>query len=323
MLLNQVCDFKNLVTAFHECSRGKRSKYGYQNFIFNYGEKLKSIEQELKATQNFKWGLYRSFYVHDPKKRLVMAAPFRDRIVHTAIHKITEPLVDRFLGCRTYACRYSMGNRNAVLRLDEQVKRMESYYCVKLDIRKYFASINHEVLFQNITKCFNGDESLNKLLWSLIQSFPEFTARGHGIPIGNLTSQLFANFYLSGVDRLACDELNLNFYEDEKEDHAFYMRYMDDMIIMHKEKKVALEVATKLVTHAKENFFLNIPTNKYVVLGLVPIPFLGFLVSKDSVVPLKRNERKFMKKLKRLKNKGYSLSYRAQVMQSYEAWQLL
>lgn len=130
MLIDEVSSFENLVDAFHICSRGKKSKHGYQKFLFNYGEKLKSIEQEIKSTLNFKWGNYRHFYVHDPKKRLVMAAPFRDRVVHTAIHKIIEPIVDQELGCRTFACRTNMGNRNAVIRLTEQVNNMENYYCV-------------------------------------------------------------------------------------------------------------------------------------------------------------------------------------------------
>ena len=130
MLIDRVSDFENLLLAFQECSRGKKSKCGYQNFIFNYGEKLKFIEYELKCKRDFKWGDYRSFYVHDPKKRLVMAAPFRDRIVHTAIHRVIDPIIDKELGCRTFACRYDMGNRNAVIRLEEQLKRMEYYYCV-------------------------------------------------------------------------------------------------------------------------------------------------------------------------------------------------
>lgn len=93
---------------------------------------------------------------------------------------------------------------------------------------------------------------MSNILWSLICSFPEFTQRGHGIPIGNLTSQLFANYYLSELDRLACEELGLDFYQEKKEEHAFYIRYMDDMVILHREKKKAIDFATKLVSCARE-----------------------------------------------------------------------
>lgn len=299
MLLEKIANFENLCKAFDECSQGKRSKCGYRNFIFNYGEKLLCIEDELMRTGNYKWGAYRKFYVHDPKKRLVMAAPFRDRIVHTAMHRILEPQFDKTLGCRTFACRVGKGNRNAVVRLNKQLKEMgKDRYCVKLDVSQYFASIDHAVLYENFTS-YLSDKSINPLIWSLLNSFPKYAQMGKGIPIGNLTSQLFANFYLSKLDQLATSRLGIKFHEDLSEKTNCYIRYMDDMVIISQRKADVIETAND------------------------PVPFLGFLVNGESCVPLRRNERKFVKKMNRLKRKGEDYSYRAQVLLSYEAWQKL
>ena len=323
-LLEIVASFENLLNAFKESSKGKKNRSGYQKFIFNYGEKLKGIELEIKQTGNYKWSGYREFFVHDPKKRLVMAAPFRDRIVHTAIHRVVFPIIDPRLGARTYACRFGMGNRNAVLRLKEQLLVMnKNRYCIKLDVQKYFDSIPHTVLCRNFLKEL-PDKSLDDLIHDLVGSHDGYALKGKGIPIGNLTSQLFANFYLSSIDKLACEKLGISHSVDHKESEAHYMRYMDDMVILTRDKSLAFEVAMALVKHAKENLELIIPPRKIMVLGSDPIPFLGFVLSEDDKYrPLRRNERKFVKKLKRATLKGKEFSLKAQMIQSYESWQNL
>lgn len=323
MLIQRVSNFENLLIAFYDCSRGKRRKEGYQKYLFNFGEKLKHIEEEINKTNNFKWGGYREFYVHDPKKRLVMAAPFRDRIVHTALHRVVEPIIDPSFGCRTFACRTGMGNRKAAVRLQKQLSIMgKNRYCIKLDVKKYFASIDHKILFHSFMSLLQ-DNSLEKILWSLIKSHEDYNLKGKGIPIGNLTSQLFANFYLSLLDRKACELLEIDFFEDKYERDASYIRYMDDMVILANDKKRALRVASELVSIANRELKIEIPTYKYVVLANDPVPFLGYVLNEEGGRPLRRNERKFTKKIMRLKKKGFDLSYRAQVIQSYEAWQNL
>ena len=149
-LLDQVSDYENIYPAFWECARGKRGTYEFQRFLYNYGEKLKAMELELKKTGSFRWGGYREFYVYDPKKRLVMAAPFRDRIIHAAIHRVIEPILDCGLGVRTFACRHGRGNRKAVLRLRKQLMNMgQQRYCIKLDVQKYFQSISHRCFMKS------------------------------------------------------------------------------------------------------------------------------------------------------------------------------
>lgn len=322
-LLEKVSTFDNLFFAFKECSCGKRSKAGYHNYLFAYGEKLKGLEQELKQTGNYRWSGYRAFAVYEPKKRIVMAAPYRDRIVHTAMHRVLFPIIDPTMGVRTYACRYGMGNFHAVKRLREQLTIMgKNRYCIKLDVKKYFESIPHEVLEKSFLELL-PDRSLDNLLKSLIASHSEYGKLKRGIPIGNLTSQLFANFYLSSLDKLACDLLDIDFYEDKKESHAHYIRYMDDSVVLTTDKEKAFEVALQLVKYAKENLKLSIPPEKMMIIGRDPIPFLGFVLDEEGHRPLRRNERRFTKKLNRAEANGAGLSLKAQMIQSFEAWKVL
>ncbi|MBP7845754.1 MAG: group II intron reverse transcriptase domain-containing protein, partial [Proteobacteria bacterium] len=264
-----------------------------------------------------------AFVVYEPKKRIVMAAPYRDRVVHTAIHRVLFPIIDPTMGVRTYACRYGMGNHHAVKRLREQLTLMgKNRYCVKLDVKKYFESISHEVLEKRFLDLL-PDSSVNILLKSLIASHEGYKKLRSGIPIGNLTSQLFANFYLSSLDKMASDLLNIGFFEDHKEAHAHYIRYMDDMVVLATDKEHALSTAKRLVKHAQDFLRLDIPPEKTMVLGSDPIPFLGFVLDEKGHRPLRRNERKFAKKIKRATKNGASLSLKAQMVQSFEAWKVL
>lgn len=319
-LFDQVCSFENLCLSFYQCSKGKREKNGHQKFLFAYGERLKSIENELKETHTYNWGGYREFFVHDPKKRLVMAAPFKDRIVHTSINRVIEPILDPTLGQRSFACRIGKGNRSAVLRLYRQLRLMGSHrYCIKLDVKKYFQSVPHEKLYQRLIS-FLPDDTLNQLLWDLINSHSEYNKVGKGIPIGNLTSQIFANFYLSSLDERACELLSLDFYNDHHETETSYIRYMDDMVILTRDKKSAFAVANELIDFANKELLLTIPSSKKVHLANDPVPFLGFVLSHDFHRVLRRNERKFRKKVKRLRQKKALPSFEAHVIQSYMAW---
>lgn len=323
LLIDQISDFENIFLAFRECSKGKKSKDGYRNYLFAYPEKLKYLEYELKETKNFTWGGYREFYVHDPKKRLVMAAPFRDRVVHTAIHRVIDPIVDKLLGSRTYACRKGMGNRKSAERLLKQLKYMKrKRYCVKLDVKKYFESIPHKNLLEKTLNAL-PDYSLYKLLESLLASHNVYAKRKRGIPIGNLTSQLFANFYLSEIDHVICKNLEISHAEDPGPERDCYIRYMDDMVILSQSKEKAFKATHAALDYAHNVLELEIPPYKVMVLAGNEIPFLGFLHSENGYSPLRRNELKFIKKLKRMNKQNEPSSKKAQVIQSFEAWKIL
>jgi len=312
--------YQHLYDSFRDCSRGKRSKVGFQKYHMHFGEKLKELEMELKRTNNYKWGGYREFYVHDPKKRMIMAAPFKDRVVHTVLYKTLTPVIEPTLGAHTFACRVGMGNSHAVSKLYAQLKLMgENRYCIKLDVKKYFQNIDHEILFDNFVKIL-PDQSLNPILLGLIRSNGNKTV---GIPIGNLTSQLFANFYLSSADQFACKSLGIDYFSNSLQKESFYIRYMDDIVILSNDKQQAFKVANDLIDYVSSKLKLEIPNNKKVILGKDQIPFLGFVLDHSSYRPLQRNGRRFGKKLQRLERSDALPSLKAQVQQSYESWKIL
>lgn len=327
-LLDQVASFENLEKAFTECSRRKKKYSGYQNILIQKGEKLLNLQQKIKS-ENYLWGNYREFYVCDPKRRLVMAAPFIDRIVHHAIHRVIEPVLDKELSDNIFACRHGRGNRSAVQLLHRRLKIMgPDRYTLKLDIKQYFPSINHSVLIQILQK-YLPDQSLNFLLWGLLKSQKEFSERGCGIPIGNLTSQLFANFYISEIDQMICQGLNTPYFwnhESELNPDSFYIRYMDDLILISKSKKSVCETAEQIINFAENFLKLQIPVYKRMHLQKADIPFLGFLVG-DQCHPLARNHRRIRRKVlriqKNIKNqRGHCKpSDLEMVIQSYIAWQ--
>lgn len=321
-LLGQVATFENLMLAYKSCRKGKKETVGDQKFFTNYPERILEIQEQL-LNGTYEWGQYREFYVIDPKKRLIMAAPFKDRIVHHAIYRIVSPFVEQDLTDAVCACRIGKGNRYAVLMLAQYLKEnknMTTRYAIKLDVKQYFPSINHTVLFQELLSVL-PDVSLAPLLWSVIVSHKKYAERGAGIPIGNLTSQLFANFYLSAVDKKICDSLGLK-YKFEKGSSSFFIRYMDDFLIISDEKSLVCKTSKVAILHSHARG-LDIPIYKRMHLSGDPIPFLGYLVSCNGITPLARNKRKIKRKLCRLEKVDVRESYKAMVKNSYDNWSSL
>lgn len=329
-LLEKVSSFENLEHAFKECSRRKRNCNGYLNMLQLNGERLLSLKENLLQNK-YEWGNYREFWVCDPKKRLVMAAPFVDRVVHHAIHRIIEPILDKNLSDSVFACRHGRGNRSAVQILFRKLNQIpkQTRYVLKLDIRQYFPSINHKILTHQLLHQM-PDQSLKKLLEDLLKSHPKFSQLGVGIPIGNLTSQLFANLYISELDRIACEGLGSPFFWNEMSDlnpTSFYIRYMDDLVFVSDNKKKVCSTAANVISYAKEVLKLDIPVYKRIHLGNAGVPFLGFLLDK-TCEPLSRNKRRIRRKIKRLhskligpnSNNKIKISDLEMVVQSYKAW---
>jgi len=312
-LLGQVADYANLARAFRVCSRGKKRNKDYQKMLLDLGHELVRIREKL-LTQNYAWSDYRKFLVRDPKARIVSAPSFRDRVVHTAICAIIEPLIDVEIPQQVYACRRGKGSRNAAIDLICTLRQIGvERFVVKLDVKKYFDSIDHEILLNLVSKSL-PDQSLALLLHGLVESYHSSGASGKGIPIGALTSQLFANFYLVSADKVVLDELH---------GQGFYFRYMDDFVIGGKDRGRIWDAADACTKHCQSALKLDIPYQKIVPLGADPVPFLGFLIDHLGYRPLARNGRRLTKKLKRMDKKQARDSTKEQVMLSYDAWKNL
>jgi retron-type reverse transcriptase len=223
-LYPQVFEFSNLYNAYLLARRGKRYRKEVLVFTRDLEENLIQLQNEL-IWKSYKTGRYREFYVYEPKKRVVAALPFRDRVVQHALVSVIEPIWERRFIFDSYACRPGKGTHagvNRAQRFMRAVKRRHGkVYVLKADISKYFSNIDHNILRRLLKKRIVCGDTL-QLLGNIIESTPGQA----GIPIVNLTSQLFANIYLHELDEYVKYTCRVR----------YYARYMDDFIIVHHDK---------------------------------------------------------------------------------------
>ncbi len=223
-LYPKIYDFENLYQAYLKARKGKRYQSDVLKFSANLEENLITIQNELIWHQ-YQCGEYHFFKVFEPKERDVAALPFRDRVVHHAIINIIEPIYEQRFIYDSYACRVGKGTHAGADRAQKFmriVKRNHGrVYALKADVSKYFASIDHDVLTRLLNKRIACLETMS-LIKVILDSTPS-----PGIPIGNLTSQLFANIYLHELDEYCKHTLR----------ERFYVRYMDDFVILHHDKQ--------------------------------------------------------------------------------------
>ena len=208
----QLIAFENLWRAWRQARRGKSRSTGAVAFELNLERELLTLQREL-ADGSYQPGGYRLFTLYERKPRLIAAAPFRDRVVHHAVMNIIEPPLDRTFIFDSYACRQGKGTHAAVNRYQRWAQRYP--YVLKLDVRRYFPSIDHALLKAKLRRRI-ADPHVVALLDQIIDGSPADVAgdplyfpgddlltpaeRQRGIPIGNLTSQFFANLYLDDLD---------------------------------------------------------------------------------------------------------------------------
>jgi retron-type reverse transcriptase len=212
--LAEIADLHNLAAAFYAAAQGKRGRGDVEAFRLHLDRELAALRTGLLAGTLVP-GPMRRFRIHDPKPRLIHAPGFRDRVLHHAIMAHVGPVLDRALVFDTYACRPGKGTLAAVQRAGAHAIRHDWF--TQIDVRAYFASIDHAVLLDLLGRKFK-DPDLLRLLASIIGAHE--ASPGCGLPIGTLTSQHFANFYLAGVDRLLLEAAGV----------PGFVRYMDDLV---------------------------------------------------------------------------------------------
>ena len=290
-------NFENILNAAYQCRKGKTKASATLNF-FNYlEENVIQIQNELMWDM-YKMSPYHHFYVFEPKRRLISAPHFKDRVVHRAIYNIIEPLFDRQYIYDSYACRTGKGTHRGADRAQYFIKKVEAKhgkaYAFKADISRYFSSVDHAIL-KSILRAKIQCARTQELLFYIIDNSPS-DGLGVGIPLGNLTSQIFANIYLNELDRFCKHQLKAK----------NYVRYMDDFIIIHHDKaqlhqwrrdiEKFLHQQLRLNTNSKTQIF---PVAKNNGRGL---DFLGYriysthkLLRKCSVKRIKTKLKKYHK----------------------------
>lgn len=288
-----IASFESLYRAAKRAEKNKRMKPEVLAFNDRLEENLFALERELKG-KTYTQGAYRLFYVYDPKTRLIAAAPFRDRVVHQSYHGILEPIFEVQFIDTSFACRIGKG-------VDAGVRQVEAYlrktrdthgemYCLKGDVKKYFQSVNHRILrsilFHRI-RCKDTRWLTDVILASTADpNDPD----PRGIPVGNLPSQLYGNIYLNELDHFVKEELRMK----------YYVRYMDDFVILHHDKVHLHDAWRRIAAFLTERLELELNHKTAVFPVSQGIDFLGYriwayrkILRKAYVKRIKRMMRRF------------------------------
>lgn len=318
----EIYAFSNLVRAARQAQKGKRTKPNVARFNFRLEHELLTLQQELQS-QTWTPGRYTSFYIYEPKRRLISAAPYRDRVVHHALCNVIEPIFERSFIPHSYANRIGKGAHRAVDQFSVWCRKKQ--YVLKADIKKYFPSIDHEILYRLITRKIKDPDVLNMVRRIIDSSNPQepvhdyfpgdtlFTPyeRRRGIPIGNLTSQFFANIYLTGFDRFVTRELGCR----------HYIRYVDDFVALSDSKSYLHEVKAALADYLSDLRVKLHETKCQVFPAAQGTAFLGYRIFPTHRLLKRDNVRRMKKRLKK-QQKEYEqgrLSLEA-VQASLQSW---
>lgn len=283
-LFERVCDFHALAAAAVEAARGKKAKPRVARFFQHLETEVIALEEEIR-TNRYRPRAYRTFVVQDPKVRMICAADFRDRVVHHAVCKVLEPIFERSLIWDTYACRKGKGTHRAVRKAQALCRRYPCF--LKLDVHKFFDTVDHGILKRLLRRKVK-DRQLLGLMDIFIDHPVPWTETGRGIPIGNLTSQHFANYYLSPLDHFIKESLCIK----------GYIRYMDDLLLFSNDKTRLWDSADmvhrflwdKLNSQLKEDATLLAPVSQ-------GVPFLGLRVFPGVGRLSRKGWRRFRKKI--------------------------
>lgn len=304
-LFEKICSFNNILLASRKARRGKRFIESTAKFEISLEKELHKLREEL-ITQTYKPGNYKEFFVEEPKRRMISAAPYRDRVVHHALCNIIEPIFEKTFIFNSYANRKNKGTHRAINKYQQLSRNYK--FVLKCDIKKYFPSIDHYLLKKLIQKKIGCDKTLWLIDLIIDNSnkqeevneyfigddlFTPFERR-RGLPIGNLTSQFFANIYLNELDH----------FVKEKICCKNYIRYVDDFVILMDRKSELLLIKNKLESEL-DSLRLKLNQNKSIIYRTEDgLKFLGHkvfpnfkLLRRENIVRFKRKLNKMSKKI--------------------------
>lgn len=301
-LYEQITSFENLYLASKKARKGKRLNNNVMRFEENLESELIKIQEELLC-KTYLPGRYKEFTIYERKKRKISAAPYRDRVVHHALCNIIEPIFEKTFISDSYACRKGRGTHKAVDRFTEFCRK--NNYVLKMDIRKYFPSIDHEILFEKIKRKIKCKDTL-WLAKTIIDSsnpqepvydyfpgddlFDPFRRR-KGIPIGNLTSQFFANIYLNDLDHYIKEELKCK----------FYIRYVDDLVVFDNDKIRLWQVKDQIKKFLLKDRLKVHHTKTFVSPVAIGIDYMGYKVFPTHRRMRKDTSMRFIRNLQKMK----------------------
>lgn len=303
-LFTKICSMENLILAEKKARKGKTRTIGVRLFDKDKEGNLKRLREEL-LSGTFKTSEYTNFIIYEPKERLISRLPYYpDRIVHHAVMNVLEPIWVSVFIKNTYSCIKNRGIHKAVNDLKGDLRRdvAGTRYCLKIDIKKFYPSIDHDVLKGIIRKKIKDVRLLN-LLDEVIDS-------ADGIPIGNYLSQYFANLYLSYFDHKM----------KEKYGCKYYYRYADDIVVLS-DSKEALRGILKAMREELSDLRLTIKDNWQIFpVESRGIDFLGYVFRHTYTKLRKSTKRRLIRKVVRISKMRMSFRKKWQELASYFGW---
>lgn len=297
-LFEAICSWENLGSAARRARRGKRYRSYAEEFELRRETILKRLRADL-LSGSWRPQSYRMFTIRDPKERQICAPQYEDRIIHHALCNVIGPLIEHSFIDHSYSCRVGKGTGAARHKCHELVRR--STHVLKLDVARYFPSIDHAILKEKLRRSIKCAPTL-ALIDIIIDSHREgpgspswfpgddlFTPldRPHGLPIGALTSQLFANLYLSRVDHLILEAVR----------PRGYVRYTDDLLLFDNRKRFLADARERILGEFGRERLRPHPTKCRVHACREGVPFLGFRYWPDRVRVLRENRLRFEKRM--------------------------
>jgi retron-type reverse transcriptase len=303
----ETTSFENLRVAAHQAQKGKRFQAKVLHFNYNLEAELHHLQQQLQ-THTYQPGPYKTFHITEPKPRLISAAPYRDRVVHHALCNVILPIFERTYISTSYANRTGFGTHRA-LRCFTKFARCHPYV-LQCDIQKYFPSIDHAILKTLIRRKIKCPDTL-WLVDTIIDNSNEQEAiahyfpgddlltpalRRHGLPIGNLTSQFFANIYLNSLDHFVIDHLQ----------PVQYLRYVDDFALFSDDHSFLAAARVAIETYLIDLRLKIHPIKSQLFETQIGASFVGFRVFPDTIRVRSPNLLRARRRIRRLKRGYYS-----------------
>ncbi|MDR3057746.1 MAG: reverse transcriptase/maturase family protein [Prevotella sp.] len=304
-LYSQIISIENLILADKKARKGKLRSYGVLRHDANRQNNILSLHDNL-TDGTFSTSPYKIFTIHDPKEREIYQLPYYpDRIVHHAIMNILEPIFVSVFTADTYSCIKGRGIHAAASKLKHVLHDypQQTTYCLKLDIHKFYPSIDHSIL-KNIIRRKIKDKKLLTLLDEIIDS-------ALGVPIGNYLSQYFANLYLAHFDH----------WLKEVKHVKYYFRYADDMVILHSDKDYLRSLFLEIQLYLNNNLNLQVKSNWQIFpVASRGIDFLGYVFYHTHTRLRKRIKQRFCRRIAQLSKRDISEKEYQQVVCSWMGW---
>jgi RNA-directed DNA polymerase len=289
-----------LFSAWREFAQGKRKRKDVMLFEFNLEDNLFNLHAELK-NETYQHSNYTAFFVQDPKLRHIHKAGVKDRVLHQAVYRVLCRIFEPVFIFDSYSSRLEKGTHRAVNQLDKFCRKLsqnniKKIWVLKCDIKKFFDSVNHKILMKIISRRVKDPAALN-LIQKIVDSFEKISntgpsatneARRAGIPLGNVTSQLFANIYLNEFDQFIKHKLKVK----------FYLRYCDDFVILNPDRKKLEAAASIIGGFLKEKLDLTLHPRKIFYRSYFQgVDFLGYVVLPYCRLLRRKTKKRMIRKL--------------------------